>query len=67
MLGMRGGDADTNAAICDALLGAVHKIDNLPERCLRPCSADQIAETRRFDNRVPNAIGQLMHYHWLKR
>ena len=29
---MRGGDTDTNAAICGALLGAVHGIDALPAR-----------------------------------
>jgi ADP-ribosyl-[dinitrogen reductase] hydrolase len=29
---MQGGDTDTNAAICGALLGAVHGIDALPER-----------------------------------
>jgi ADP-ribosylglycohydrolase len=29
---MRGGDTDTNAAICGALVGAVHGIERLPER-----------------------------------
>jgi ADP-ribosylglycohydrolase len=29
---MRGGDTDTNAAICGALLGAVHGIDAIPKR-----------------------------------
>lgn len=29
---MRGGDTDTNAAICGALLGAVHGIEAVPER-----------------------------------
>lgn len=29
---MRGGDTDTNAAICGALLGAVHGLDAIPER-----------------------------------
>lgn len=29
---MRGGDTDTNAAICGALLGAVYGIEGLPER-----------------------------------
>ena len=29
---MRGGDTDTNAAICGALLGAVYGIESLPER-----------------------------------
>jgi len=28
----RGGDTDTNAAICGALLGAVHGIGSVPER-----------------------------------
>lgn len=32
---MRGGDTDTNAAICGALLGAVHGIDAIPERWLQ--------------------------------
>ena len=37
---MRGGDTDTNAAICGALLGAVHGIEAIPARwaeCLRKC------------------------------
>jgi ADP-ribosylglycohydrolase len=29
---MRGGDADTNAAICGALLGAVYGLESIPER-----------------------------------
>ncbi len=29
---MRGGDTDTNAAICGALLGAVYGLDSVPER-----------------------------------
>ncbi|MEX0875864.1 MAG: ADP-ribosylglycohydrolase family protein [Phycisphaerales bacterium] len=29
---MRGGDTDTNAAICGALLGAVHGLDAVPDR-----------------------------------
>ncbi|HOH51346.1 MAG TPA: ADP-ribosylglycohydrolase family protein [Candidatus Hydrogenedentes bacterium] len=29
---MRGGDTDTNAAICGALLGAVHGLDAVPQR-----------------------------------
>jgi ADP-ribosylglycohydrolase len=29
---MRGGDTDTNAAICGALLGAVYGLDSIPER-----------------------------------
>lgn len=29
---MAGGDTDTNAAICGALLGAVHGVDSLPEQ-----------------------------------
>ena len=28
----RGGDTDTNAAICGALLGAVHGLDAVPDR-----------------------------------
>lgn len=32
---MRGGDTDTNAAICGALLGAVHGIEAVPERWTR--------------------------------
>lgn len=32
---MRGGDTDTNAAICGALLGAVHGLDAVPERWTR--------------------------------
>lgn len=37
---MRGGDTDTNAAICGALLGAVHGREAIPARwteCLRKC------------------------------
>ena len=37
---MRGGDTDTNAAICGALLGAVHGREAIPDRwteCLRNC------------------------------
>ena len=37
---MRGGDTDTNAAICGALLGAVHGREAIPARwieCLRNC------------------------------
>lgn len=37
---MRGGDTDTNAAICGALLGAVHGLEAVPDRwteCLRNC------------------------------
>lgn len=37
---MRGGDTDTNAAICGALLGAVHGREAVPDRwmeCLRNC------------------------------
>ena len=37
---MRGGDTDTNAAICGALLGAVHGREAIPTRwaqCLRTC------------------------------
>ena len=32
---MRGGDTDTNAAICGALLGAVYGIESLPERWVK--------------------------------
>jgi ADP-ribosylglycohydrolase len=32
---MRGGDTDTNAAICGALVGAVHGIERLPERWVK--------------------------------
>lgn len=32
---MRGGDADTNAAICGALLGAVHGLRAVPERWVK--------------------------------
>ena len=31
---MRGGDTDTNAAICGALLGAVHGLEAVPEQWL---------------------------------
>ena len=31
---MRGGDTDTNAAVCGALLGAVHGRDTIPEQWL---------------------------------
>jgi ADP-ribosyl-[dinitrogen reductase] hydrolase len=37
---MRGGDTDTNAAICGALLGAVYGRDSIPEQwveCLLNC------------------------------
>jgi ADP-ribosylglycohydrolase len=37
---MRGGDTDTNAAICGALLGAVHGRESIPQRwidCLLEC------------------------------
>lgn len=43
---MRGGDTDTNAAICGALLGAVHGIDAMPRRWVdavlgcRPSASD---------------------------
>lgn len=33
---MRGGDTDTNAAICGALLGAVHGLDAIPQRWVAP-------------------------------
>jgi ADP-ribosyl-[dinitrogen reductase] hydrolase len=32
---MRGGDTDTNGAICGALLGAVYGIESMPERWVR--------------------------------
>ena len=32
---MRGGDTDTNAAICGALLGAVHGLKTIPERWVK--------------------------------
>ncbi|WP_419856668.1 ADP-ribosylglycohydrolase family protein [Candidatus Palauibacter irciniicola] len=32
---MRGGDTDTNAAICGALLGAVHGLEAVPARWTR--------------------------------
>ncbi|WP_417580355.1 ADP-ribosylglycohydrolase family protein [Nitrincola sp.] len=32
---MRGGDTDTNAAICGALLGAVYGVDAIPERWIK--------------------------------
>jgi ADP-ribosyl-[dinitrogen reductase] hydrolase len=33
---MRGGDTDTNAAICGALLGAVYGLDAIPTRWVDP-------------------------------
>lgn len=33
---MRGGDTDTNAAICGALLGAVHGVESIPKRWKAP-------------------------------
>lgn len=40
---MQGGDTDTNAAICGALLGAVHGRDAVPEQwveCILRCRPD---------------------------
>ncbi|QQE10026.1 ADP-ribosylglycohydrolase family protein [Planctomycetota bacterium] len=41
---MRGGDTDTNAAICGALLGAVYGIDQVPKQwleCILNCKPEQ--------------------------
>jgi len=38
---MQGGDTDTNAAICGALLGAVHGVDAVPEQWKRTLSECQ--------------------------
>ena len=41
---MRGGDTDTNAAICGALLGAVYGIDAIPEQwfnCVLSCRPEE--------------------------
>jgi ADP-ribosylglycohydrolase len=43
---MRGGDTDTNAAICGALVGAVHGIERLPERWVKTALSCRPA----FDN-----------------
>ncbi len=41
---MQGGDTDTNAAICGALLGAIHGIDSIPNKwidAVLQCQADR--------------------------
>jgi len=59
---MRGGDTDTNAAICGALLGAVHGRDAIPGNGSNPCSsADLKRGTRMLDILVPSVSGLWMH------
>lgn len=61
----RGGDTDTNAAICGALLGAVHGRDYGPERWI-----DQLLVCRRGKNGLGctdldrRVTGPSMHSSW---
>jgi len=54
---MCGGDTDTNAAICGALLGAIRGIDELPEQwstCLKKCRPE--AGNRRVKHARPRCF-----------
>ena len=55
---MRGGDTDTNAAICGALLGAVHGVDAVPDQwrqAVLGCRPE--AGNRACANRAPRSSG----------